>query len=149
MAKRNYESKIAIQTKNFIGDKDKSTEEISAITPSDISEKTEQRVNKPAPKESTTKQKDNTQAPFVPDAEDIEDKVNSIIKSLIDSGKLLELTKNKKSGRPKKYEDETVLSSFRLTKTNYDFAYKMGRSDFASMTEYINHLIDQDRLSRS
>ena len=70
-------------------------------------------------------------------------KVNDIIKSLIDSGQI-QVKKNGKSGRPKKYEDETVLSSFRLTKTNYDYAYKMGRTEYASMTEYINHLIDAD-----
>ncbi len=154
MAKRQYESKIAIQTRNFIDVKDQALDEPATTPAVDPEEKhSEKKATSKDPKPSQVKK----QEPIVKDddkktpenktaavADDlVTEKVNDIIKSLIDSGQL-QVKQAGKSGRPRKYDDETILCSFRLTKTNYNYAYKMGRSEYASMTEYLNHLIDAD-----
>ena len=154
MAKRNYESKIAIAARNFVDVKEQVTEEPITATTLDPTPKEQQQGKKVEPKEPKQTQTKKAIPEIVEEKKEVEnkpaleddlvaEKVNDIIKSLIDSGQI-QVKKNGKSGRPKKYEDETVLSSFRLTKTNYDYAYKMGRTKYTSMTEYINHLIDED-----
>ena len=155
MAKRQYESKIALAARNFVDVKEQSNEEAETTAPVVTAIKEKPVEKKPVAKEQKEVQ-EKTPAPVKqeenkvpvsskPETEDdlVAEKANALIQSLIDSGKI-QLKKSGKSGRPRKYEDETVLSSFRLTKTNYDYAYKMGRTEYASMTEYINHLIDAD-----
>ena len=155
MAKRQYESKIAIQTRNFIDVKDQALEEpaVAPVVEAPQEKPAEKKTIAKDPKPAQTKKptpvvkeeekKAPESKPVAAEDDLVTEKVNDIIKSLIDSGQL-QVKQAGKAGRPKKYEDETVLSSFRLTKTNYDYAYKMGRTKFASMTEYINHLIDED-----
>ena len=153
MAKRQYESKIAIQARNFVDVKDQTIEEPAEVPAVEArsgktSEKKEAakdpkpiQTKKPAPAKTEEKKAPEKKSKSEDDL--VTEKVNDIIKSMIDSGQL-QIKQAGKSGRPKKYEDETILSSFRLTKTNYDYAYKMGRTKYASMTEYINHLITED-----
>ena len=153
MAKRNYESKIALATRNFVNVKEQTFE-----TPEEQNDEIENPIKKEEKKElsKTPTQKKEKSAPEKkepvpevaekesPTRDEVEEKVNSIIQSLIESGQLT-VKKPGKSGRPRKYDDETVQVSLRLTKSNYDFAHKMGKTKYDSMTEYINHIISKAR----
>lgn len=153
MAKRQYESKIALAARNFVDVKEHVIEnqveipekkiEEEKVPSKPVEKKVELKDPKPAKEKNPAPTKKEEKTVSAVDDDAVAEKANALIKSLIESGQI-QVKRNVKSGRPKKYEDETVLSSFRLTKTNYDYAYKMGRTKYASMTEYINHLIDED-----
>ena len=127
MAKRQYESKIAIQTRNFIDVKDQALEEpaVAPVVEAPKEKPTEKKTvakdpkpaqtKKPAPVVKEEEKKAPESKPVAAEDDLVTEKVNDIIKSLIDSGQL-QVKQAGKAGRPKKYEDETVLSSFRLTK---------------------------------
>jgi outer membrane biosynthesis protein TonB len=152
MAKRQYESKIAVQTRNFLNINNQNLAEpeekpeVKAVPEEKpVEKKTTPKEDKPkktAPvkTEEKTIPEEKTQ---VEEADPVTEKVNDIIKSLIESGQL-QPKKSGKIGRPKKYEDDTIVASIRMTKENYDYAYNVGRMKFNSMTEYVNHLIEED-----
>ena len=151
MAKRQYESKIAVQTRNFLNINNQNLAEHEA-EPEVKAVPEEKPVDKKATPKAPTEDKPKKPAPVnkipeekapVEEADPVTEKVNDIIKSLIESGQL-QPKKSGKIGRPKKYEDDTIVASIRMTKENYDYAYNVGRMKFNSMTEYVNHLIEED-----
>ncbi len=152
MAKRQYESKIAVQTRNFLNINNQNLAEpeekpeVKAVhEEKPVEKKTTPKEDKPkktAPVKTEEKKIPEEKA-TVEEADPVTEKVNDIIKSLIESGQL-QPKKSGKIGRPKKYEDDTIVASIRMTKENYDYAYNVGRMKFNSMTEYVNHLIEED-----
>ncbi len=155
MAKRQYESKIAVQTRNFLNINNQNLAEheeepeVKAVPEEKPVDKKatpkapkEDKPKKTAPVKTEEKKIPEEKAP-VEEADPVTEKVNDIIKSLIESGQL-QPKKSGKIGRPKKYEDDTIVASIRMTKENYDYAYNVGRMKFNSMTEYVNHLIEED-----
>ncbi len=151
MAKRQYESKIAVQTRNFLNINNQNLAEPEEI-PEEKTVPEEKPVDKKATPKAPIEDKPKKPAPVnkipeekapVEEADPVTEKVNDIIKSLIESGQL-QPKKSGKIGRPKKYEDDTIVASIRMTKENYDYAYNVGRMKFNSMTEYVNHLIEED-----
>ena len=151
MAKRQYESKIAVQTRNFLNINNQNLAE-HEVEPEVKAVPEEKPVDKKATPKAPKEDKPKKPAPVnkipeekapVEEADPVTEKVNDIIKSLIESGQL-QPKKTGKIGRPKKYEDDTIVASIRMTKENYDYAYNVGRMKFNSMTEYVNHLIEED-----
>ena len=153
MAKRNYENKIALAAKNFVDIKEQESEEPVKAAPVEKKEEKKPEAKDPKPSqpkkpsvEKTKEKKDTPKEPAIDNNDPVAEKVNDIIRSMIDSGQLM-VKSSAKAGRPSKYKEDLVASSIRLTKTNHDYAYKMGRTKFGSTNEYINYLIEKDMNS--
>ena len=162
MAKKQYESKIATQTKNFINVKAPSfTEEISTTKetvsetpePNKENNNNEEEIQKNAPVQSTVTKETAALEPNSEETDtdklkyDLDAMVQAKLQELLTSGKLIG-SLGSKAGRPRKYEEKTRIASIRLEESVYEYARQMGRTEFESMTEYINQLIKNDMLSK-
>lgn len=162
MAKKQYESKIATQTKNFINVKAPSFTEDIATTKETVSETpepnkentdNEEEIQKNAPVQSTVTKETAALEPNSEETDtdklkyDLDAMVQAKLQELLTSGKLIG-SLGSKAGRPRKYEEKTRIASIRLEESVYEYARQMGRTEFESMTEYINQLIKNDMLSK-
>ena len=151
MAKKQYESKIATQTKNFINVK---TPSLVEETEKNTSEKEQIVEEKPEDKSTEDLKPIETVTPEKYENDDpnkfkydLDAMVQAKLQELLSSGKLIG-SLNSKAGRPRKYEEKTRIASIRLEESVYEYARQMGRTEFESMTEYINQLIKNDMLSK-
>ena len=152
MAKKQYESKIATQTKNFINVKTPSlveeTEKNTSEKEQIVEEKPEDKSTEDLkPIETVTPEKKYDNDDPNKFKYDLDAMVQAKLQELLSSGKLIG-SLNSKAGRPRKYEEKTRIASIRLEESVYEYARQMGRTEFESMTEYINQLIKNDMLSK-
>lgn len=151
MAKKQYESKIATQTKNFINVKTPSLVEETKNTSEKeqiVEEKPEDKSTEDLkPIETVTPEKKYENDDPNKFKYDLDAMVQAKLQELLSSGKLIG-SLNSKAGRPRKYEEKTRIASIRLEESVYEYARQMGRTEFESMTEYINQLIKNDMLSK-